>query len=61
MPSDLDKDNTLNFILGTVIEPTLGTCQPVFVYNYPATQAALAQLDPITHPSPAVLNSTSMR
>lgn len=46
VPSDLDKDNTLNFVLGTVIEPTLGTCQPVFVYHYPATQAALAQLDP---------------
>jgi lysyl-tRNA synthetase class 2 len=40
------RDEWLNFLLAAVVEPNLGTDRPVFVYGYPATQAALARIDP---------------
>lgn len=37
-----DRDGWLNFLLADVVEPELGRGGPVFLYDYPASQAALA-------------------
>lgn len=39
-----DKDTFLNLILSHCIEPSLGFDRPCFIYDYPASQAALARL-----------------
>ncbi|RIY35210.1 elongation factor P--(R)-beta-lysine ligase [Psittacicella gerlachiana] len=39
-----DKDTILEFLFSTCIEPYLGQENPVAIYNYPASQAALAQI-----------------
>jgi len=39
-----DKDTWLNLLLSHLIEPKLGFDQPIFIYDYPATQAALAKV-----------------
>ncbi|RIY32333.1 hypothetical protein CJP74_04875 [Psittacicella melopsittaci] len=39
-----DKDTILEFLFSTCIEPFLGQNNPVAIYNYPASQAALAQI-----------------
>ena len=39
-----DRDGWLNLLLAEVIEPSLGVRQPMFLYDYPATQAALARV-----------------
>lgn len=41
-----DRDELLDWLMGTVIGPRLGTTGLCFVHHYPASQAALAQLDP---------------
>lgn len=41
---DDDRDGWLNFLLAELIEPNLGVDCPVFLTNYPASQAALAKL-----------------
>ena len=41
---DDDRDGWLNFLLAELIEPDLGRERPVFLTNYPASQAALAKL-----------------
>lgn len=41
-----DRDELLELLMGTVIGPRLGHGGLTFVYGYPATQAALARLDP---------------
>jgi lysyl-tRNA synthetase class 2 len=41
-----DRDAWLDLLLSTLIEPALGDGQLTFVYGYPASQAALARLDP---------------
>lgn len=41
---DLDKDGWLNLILAEIIEPQLDPQQPLFIYDFPATQAALARI-----------------
>ena len=38
-----DRDGWLNLLLAELVEPQLGRERPVFVYDYPASQAALAQ------------------
>lgn len=38
-----DKDGWLNWLLAELIEPQLGHDGPVFLYDYPATQSALAK------------------
>jgi len=43
MESD-DRDDWLNLLLAEIIEPTLGVDTPTFLYDYPASQAALAKL-----------------
>ena len=40
---NLNRDDYLMLLFSHIIEPYLGHEQPVFVYDYPASQAALAQ------------------
>lgn len=40
----LTGDDCLNLLLTHVIEPSLGHKTPVFIYDYPASQAALAKI-----------------
>lgn len=39
------RDHYLNFLLSELVEPKLGFDRPVFVYDYPASQAALSRID----------------
>ena len=43
-PSVQDKDTLLQLLLTHLIEPTLGIKAPLFLYDFPATQAALARI-----------------
>lgn len=45
-----DRDTWLNLLMSHCIEPQLGTEKPVFVYDFPASQAALARIKPGTPP-----------
>jgi elongation factor P--(R)-beta-lysine ligase len=45
-PRALDRDGYLELLMGAVIGPRLGRDRLTFVYGYPASQAALARLDP---------------
>ena len=38
-----DRDGWLNWLLSELVEPNLGRDRPTFLYNYPASQAALAK------------------
>ena len=42
--ADWDRDAWLDLLMGAVVGPTLGHDAPVFVEDYPASQAALARL-----------------
>jgi elongation factor P--(R)-beta-lysine ligase len=44
--SELDRDGWLELLMGGLIGPRLGRARLTFVYGYPASQAALARLDP---------------
>ncbi len=44
--ADSERDDLLNLILAECIEPTLGIQNPEFLIDYPASQAALAQVNP---------------
>lgn len=39
-----DKDTALQLILSHVIEPNLGKQAPIFIYDFPSSQAALAKI-----------------
>ena len=41
-----ERDVLLDFLMGAVIGPALGRGSLTFVHSYPASQAALAELDP---------------
>ncbi|MEY3182069.1 MAG: hypothetical protein RLZ35_54 [Pseudomonadota bacterium] len=41
----LDKDDWLQLLFTHLVEPAIGTDAPCFVYHYPASQAALAQIN----------------
>jgi lysyl-tRNA synthetase class 2 len=41
---DLSRDDLLDLVLTHVVEPKLGHCQPTFIHDYPASQAALARV-----------------
>lgn len=41
---DATKDDWLNLVLSHIIEPALPLNSPVFIYDYPASQAALARI-----------------
>ncbi len=45
-PQDAPRDELLDLIMGAIIGPKLGHEAPTFIYGYPASQAALARLDP---------------
>jgi len=40
-------EDQLNFLMGFYIEKKIGLQKPVFVYHYPASQSALAKIDPL--------------
>ena len=40
-----DRDEWLNLLLATQIEPQLGQTSPEIIYDYPASQSALAKVD----------------
>ncbi|MFT3904903.1 MAG: EF-P lysine aminoacylase EpmA [Steroidobacteraceae bacterium] len=40
------RDELLDLLMGARVGPTLGRTAPCFVHSYPASQAALARLDP---------------
>jgi lysyl-tRNA synthetase class 2 len=44
--SSAERDEVLEFLMGAVIGPRLGRNALTFVHGYPASQAALARLDP---------------
>ncbi len=43
---DLDRNGLLELLLAVVIEPRLGRERPTVVYDFPASQAALARIEP---------------
>ena len=43
-----DRDSWLNLLLAECVEPRLGQTQPEILYDYPASQAALARVRPAT-------------
>ena len=44
--AQLDRDAKLDLLMGLVVGPRLGLEGPCFIYDYPASQAALARLKP---------------
>jgi lysyl-tRNA synthetase class 2 len=44
--AELDRDDLLNLLLSHVVEPHLGCGRPSFLFDYPASQAALARVRP---------------
>ena len=44
------KDPWLDLLLTHVVEPALPQDRPVFIYDYPASQAALARIRPVVPP-----------
>jgi lysyl-tRNA synthetase class 2 len=42
--AELGHDDLLDLILTHIVEPRLGHCQPTFIHDYPASQAALARI-----------------
>src|SRR6185437_13813830 len=45
-PAQKERDVLLDFLMAAVIGPTLGLEALTFIHGYPASQAALAELDP---------------
>jgi elongation factor P--(R)-beta-lysine ligase len=45
-PTGLDRDATLDLLMGLVVGPRLGMERPCFICDYPVSQAALARLKP---------------
>jgi lysyl-tRNA synthetase class 2 len=41
-----DRDELLDWLMGSAVGPRLGRNGPCFVHHYPASQAALARIDP---------------
>ncbi len=42
--NELTRNDLLDLVLTHLIEPKLGHCQPTFLHDYPASQAALARV-----------------
>jgi lysyl-tRNA synthetase class 2 len=49
-PAGLDRDDLLNLLLSHVVEPRIGLDRPTFLYDFPASQAALARVRPADPP-----------
>jgi len=45
-----DRDALLDLLVSTVVGPRLGHDRPVFIHDYPASQAALARIRPAEFP-----------
>jgi lysyl-tRNA synthetase class 2 len=43
-PKGLSRNDHLDLLLTHVMEPKLGHCQPTYIHDYPASQAALARV-----------------
>jgi lysyl-tRNA synthetase class 2 len=43
-PQEVDRDEVLNLLLATRVEPQLGRDRPEIIYHYPASQASLAKV-----------------
>lgn len=41
---NIDKDTALQLLMNNLIEPHLGLTAPIFIYDFPSTQAALAKI-----------------
>lgn len=48
-PRGLGSDDLLNLLMSVVLEPVLGRERPLFLFDYPASQAALARIRPPAH------------
>jgi lysyl-tRNA synthetase class 2 len=48
--NNIDKDTALHLVMSHLIEPQLGADTPEFIYDFPASQAALAQIRQDTPP-----------
>lgn len=48
--SDFTKDDCLQILLSECIEPKIGQEKPIFIFDYPASQAALANIRQETPP-----------
>jgi lysyl-tRNA synthetase class 2 len=46
-PSWESRDDLLTYAMAAAIEPDLGRGRPTIVFDWPASQAALAQIDPV--------------
>ncbi|TAP31331.1 elongation factor P--(R)-beta-lysine ligase [Alteromonas sp. KUL17] len=46
-PQSLSYDSKLQLLFSFVIEPKIGNEKPCFIYDFPASQAALAKLSPV--------------
>jgi lysyl-tRNA synthetase class 2 len=44
--AELDRDATLDLLMGLVVGPKLGLERPCFICDYPASQASLARIKP---------------
>jgi lysyl-tRNA synthetase class 2 len=44
--AELDRDATLDLLMGLIVGPRLGVDRPCFICDYPASQGALARLKP---------------
>ena len=44
-PHTLSRDSKLQLLFSCVVEPSIGQDRPCFVYNFPASQAALAKIN----------------
>jgi elongation factor P--(R)-beta-lysine ligase len=49
-----DRDGWLNWLLAELVEPHLGCERPTFLFDYPASQAALARVIPSRTGGPSV-------
>lgn len=46
LKSQVSRDEWLNYLMGALIEPKLGPQRPVFIFDYPASQANLSRINP---------------
>ena len=44
---ETDRDTILQLLFALGVEPHIGQCEPCFVYDFPASQAALARISPL--------------
>lgn len=56
----MDRDGWLNWLLAELVEPHLGWDRPVFLHDYPASQAALARTAVPSPGAPAVAERFEM-